>query len=215
MVLGIIIFDFGSGFGEMFCSWVCDYQIVGIGVDMSLLFSQQVVVWVEEFGVSDWVIFVYQDVSGYVVSQLCDVVVCVGVMWIGGGVVGIIELLKQSFISGGMLFIGELWWCKCLVMVEEVIVCGVQLFDDFLMLLVLVVYFGELGYDVVEMVLVDQEGWDCYEVVKWLIMCCWLEVNLYDDFVLEVCQQLIIVLLYYVIWIWEYFGWGVFVLMVC
>ncbi len=42
--------------------------------------------------------------------------------------------------------------------------------DDFLTLPALVAHFGELGYDVVEMVLADQEGWDRYEAAKWLTM---------------------------------------------
>lgn len=38
MKSGIRIFDFGSGSGEMFCIWVRDYGITGIGIDMSSFF---------------------------------------------------------------------------------------------------------------------------------------------------------------------------------
>ena len=41
MAPGTAILDLGSGSGEMLCSWARDHQIVGTGVDMSLLFSQQ------------------------------------------------------------------------------------------------------------------------------------------------------------------------------
>ena len=41
MAPGTTILDLGSGSGEMLCSWARDHQIVGTGVDMSLLFSQQ------------------------------------------------------------------------------------------------------------------------------------------------------------------------------
>lgn len=41
MAPGASILDLGSGSGEMLCSWARDHQIVGTGVDMSLLFSQQ------------------------------------------------------------------------------------------------------------------------------------------------------------------------------
>ena len=174
MAPGTTILDLGSGSGEMLCSWARDHQIVGTGVDMSLLFSQQAAARAEELGVSDRVTFVHQDASGYVASQPCDVAACVGATWIGGGVAGTIELLKQSLIPGGMLLIGEPWWRKRPATAEEAVACGAQSPDDFLTLPALVAHFGELGYDVVEMVLADQEGWDRYEAAKWLTMRRWL-----------------------------------------
>ncbi len=66
-----------------------------------------------------------------------------------------IELLKQS-LPGGMLLIGEPWWRKRPATAEEAIACGAQSPDDFLTLPALVAHFGELGYDVVEMVLADR-----------------------------------------------------------
>ena len=50
--------------------------------------------------------------------------------------------------------------------------------------------FGQLGYDVVEMVLADQDGWDRYEAAKWLTMTCWLEANPDDEFAKDVRAQL-------------------------
>ena len=213
MAPGTTILDLGSGSGEMLCSWARDHQIVGTGVDMSLLFSQQAAARAEELGVSDRVTFVHQDASGYVASQPCDVAACVGATWIGGGVAGTIALLKQSLRPGGMLLIGEPWWRKRPATAEEAVACGAQTPDDFLTLPVLVAHFGELGYDVVEMVLADQEGWDRYEAAKWLTMRRWLEANPHDDFAPEVRQQLTTAPLHHVTWTREYLGWGVFVLM--
>lgn len=53
MAPGTAILDLGSGSGEMLCSWARDHQIVGTGVDMSLLFSQQATARAEALGVSD------------------------------------------------------------------------------------------------------------------------------------------------------------------
>jgi hypothetical protein len=50
--------------------------------------------------------------------------------------------------------------------------------------------FDNLGYDVVEMVLADQEGWDRYEAAKWLTMRRWLEENPDDDMAPEVRNEL-------------------------
>ncbi len=60
MAPGTTILDLGSGSGEMLCSWARDHQIVGTGVDMSLLFSQQAAARAEELGVSDRVTFVHR-----------------------------------------------------------------------------------------------------------------------------------------------------------
>lgn len=64
MAPGTTILDLGSGSGEMLCSWARDHQIVGTGVDMSLLFSQQAAARAEALGVSDRVTFIHQMPAG-------------------------------------------------------------------------------------------------------------------------------------------------------
>ncbi|HPJ48625.1 MAG TPA: SAM-dependent methyltransferase, partial [Synergistales bacterium] len=77
----------------------------------------------------------------------------------------------------------------------------------------LVASFGDLGYDVVEMVLADQEGWDRYEAAKWLTMRRWLETNPDDELAKEVRAQLTSEPERYARYTREYMGWGVFALM--
>ena len=84
---------------------------------------------------------------------------------------------------------------------------------DFLSLADLVSFFDKLGYDLVEMVLADQEGWDRYEAAKWLTMRRWLEANPNDDFAQEVREQLRTSPGRHVTFTREYLGWGVFALM--
>ena len=73
--------------------------------------------------------------------------------------------------------------------------------------------FGDLGYDVVEMVLSDQDGWDRYEAAKWLTMRRWLTANPDDDFATVVRAQLSSEPVRYATYTREYLGWGVFALM--
>ena len=84
---------------------------------------------------------------------------------------------------------------------------------DLLPLPALVATFGELGYDIVEMVLADSEGWDRYEAAKWLTMRRWLQANPDDEFAAEVRAELNAAPLRHVTYTREYFGWGVFALM--
>ncbi len=210
---GTRILDLGSGSGEMLCTWARDYGITGLGVDMSRLFSEQAKLRAEELGVADRVEFIHGDAAGYVAGEKVGVAACVGATWIGGGVAGTVELLAKSLSPGGIILIGEPYWLRLPPTEDIAKGCGSSSISEFLTLPGLVASFGELDYDVVEMVLADQEGWDRYEAAKWLTMRRWLEANSCDDFAKEVRGQLTEAPGRYVAYIREYLGWGVFALM--
>ncbi|EPY5226512.1 methyltransferase domain-containing protein, partial [Klebsiella quasipneumoniae] len=174
---GTRILDLGSGSGEMLCTWARDHGITGTGIDMSSLFTAQARRRAEELGVSERVHFIHNDAAGYVANEKCDVAACVGATWIAGGFAGTVELLAQSLKPGGIMLIGEPYWRQLPATDEIAQACGVSSTSDFLTLPGLVSAFDDLGYDVVEMVLADQEGWDRYEAAKWLTMRRWLEAN--------------------------------------
>lgn len=209
---GTRILDLGSGSGEMLCTWARDHAITGVGIDMSQLFSEQARQRAEELGVGNQVSFIHDDAAGYVAEEKCDVAACVGATWIAGGFSGAVELLAQSLKPGGIILIGEPYWRQLPVTEEIAQACGVSSIADFLTLPGLVSAFNDLGYDVVEMVLADQEGWDRYEAAKWLTMHRWLKANPDDDFAAEVRAELTISPKRHVTYAREYFGWGVFAL---
>lgn len=210
---GTRILDLGSGSGEMLCTWARDYGITGIGVDMSQLFSQQAQHRAAELGVADKVTFIHGDAAGYSADEKCGVAACVGATWIGGGVAGTITLLAQSLCANGIILIGEPYWRQEPPTEEVAKKCFANSIADLCSLPELVASFGELGYDVVEMVLADQEGWDRYEAAKWLTMRRWLEANPEDDFAKEIRTQLNEAPKRHVAYTREYLGWGVFALM--
>ncbi|MEG6508394.1 class I SAM-dependent methyltransferase [Methyloligella sp. 2.7D] len=210
---GTRVLDLGSGSGEMLCTWARDYGIGGTGIDMSQLFTEQAKRRAEELGVADRVGFIHGDAAGYVADEKVGVAACVGATWIGGGVAGAIELLAKSLCTGGIILIGEPYW-RQLPPTEEVAKgCRAGSISDFLMLPGLLASFGTLGYDVVEMVLADQDSWDRYEAAKWLTMRRWLEANPGDDFAKEVRAELTSAPERYAAYAREYLGWGVFALM--
>ena len=210
---GTRVLDLGSGSGEMLCTWARDYGVVGTGIDMSQLFSEQAKRRAEELGVADRVEFIHGDAVGYVADEKCGVAACVGATWIGGGVVGTIALLAQSLSPGGIILIGEPYW-RQLPPTEDVAQgCLAGSISDFLLLPELLTSFGHLGYDVVEMVLADQDSWDRYEAAKWLTMRRWLEANPGDELAKEVRAQLTSEPERYAAYTREYLGWGVFALM--
>lgn len=210
---GTSVLDLGSGSGEMLCTWARDHGITGTGVDMSPLFTEQAKRRAEELGVAGQVTFIHGDAAGYVSDEKVGVAACVGATWIGGGVAGTVALLARSLASGGIILIGEPYWRRMPPTEEVAKGCLARSIADFLGLPELLASFGRLGYDVVEMVLADQEGWDRYEAAKWLTMRRWLEANRDDDFAQEVRARLTSEPERYAAYTREYLGWGVFALM--
>ena len=210
---GARILDLGSGSGEMLCTWARDFGSTGTGIDMSQLFTEQARTRAEELGVADQVRFIHDDASGYVSEEKVDVAACLGATWIGGGVVGTIKLLTQSLRAGGIILIGEPYWRQLPPSEDVARGCLVESISEFLILPELLAAFGNLDYDVIEMVLADQDSWDRYEAAKWLTMRRWLDANAGDEFAKEVRAELTSEPWRYAKYTREYLGWGIFALM--
>jgi SAM-dependent methyltransferase len=210
---GARVLDLGSGSGEMLCTWARDHGVTGTGIDMSRLFTEQAKLRAAELGVADQVEFIHGDAAGYVSDEKASVAACVGATWIGGGVAGTIRLLAQSLGAGGIILIGEPYW-RQLPPTEDIAKgCLAHAISDFLTLPELLASLGRLGYDVVEMVLADQDSWDRYEAAKWLTMRRWLDANPGDELAKDVRAKLTSEPVRYAAYTREYLGWGVFALM--
>ncbi len=210
---GTRVLDLGSGSGEMLCTWARDHGIRGTGVDMSRLFTAQAKLRAEELGVADRVEFIHGDAAGYVADEQAGVAACVGATWIGGGAAGTIELLAKSLRTGGTILIGEPYWLRLPPTEDVARGCDAGSISDFLTLPELLASFGNLGCDVVEMVLADQHSWDRYEAAKWLTMRRWLDAHPDDGFAQDVRAELTAAPARHAACTREYLGWGVFALM--
>ncbi|CAG0971347.1 MAG: class I SAM-dependent methyltransferase [Rhizobiaceae bacterium] len=207
------VLDLGSGSGEMLCTWARDHGIRGTGIDKSRLFSEQAKRRAEELEVADRVEFIHGDAAGHVSDEKVAVAACVGATWIGEGVAGTIALLAKSLRTGGIILIGEPYWLHLPPTEDVAKGCLAGSISDFLTLPGLLASFGKLGYDVVEMVLTDQDGWDRYEAAKWLTMRRWLDANPQDELAADVRALLTSEPQRYATFTREYLGWGVFALM--
>lgn len=210
---GARVLDLGCGSGEMLCTWARDHGIVGTGIDKSMLFTEQAKRRAEELGVSDQVEFIHDDAAGHVSDEKAHVAACVGATWIGGGVAGTIALLAKSLRTSGIILIGEPYWRKLPATEEIARKCLASSIGDFFSLPALLASFGSLGYDIVEMVLANQDGWDRYEAAKWLTMRRWLEENPDDELAGEVRSRLNTEPERHATYTRAYLGWGVFALM--
>lgn len=210
---GTRILDLACGSGELLCTWARDHGVTGTGVDISTVFLAAAGERAAELGVADRVGFVHGDASGHVAPEPVDLAACVGATWIGGGVAGTVGLLERSVRPGGLLLIGEPYWRREPPDLATVEACGASDRDDFFALPELLEHFGELGWDVVEMVLADQRGWDRYVAAQWLSIRRWLDANPDDELAGEMRAELAEGPARHARYQREYLGWGVFALM--
>jgi SAM-dependent methyltransferase len=207
------VLDLACGSGEMLCTWARDHGLTGTGVDLSATFLASARARAVELGVTDRVAFVHRDASGYVADEPVDIAACVGATWIGDGVPGTVDLLRRSLRPGGLLLVGHPFWR--LDPPDQAAVEGSHATnrDDFLPLPELLEQFGQLGCDVVEMVLADRDSWDRYVAAQWLNTRRWLDENPEDELAPVLRAELVTDPVRYARYEREYLGWGVFALM--
>lgn len=210
---GTRVLDLACGSGELLCTWARDHHITGTGVDISTAFLAKARARASELEVAGQVEFVHGDASIHVAEDPVDIGACVGATWIGGGVPGTVDLLHRSLRPGGMMLIGEPYWRRQPPDQATVEGCHATSEDDFLGLPELLEQFGELGCDVVQMVLADQESWDGYVAAQWLNIRRWLEANPDDELAGPMRAELTTAPALHARFQREYLGWGVFVLM--
>lgn len=204
--------DLACGSGEWLCQWSRAHGITGAGVDISTVFLAKARARAEELGVADRVTFTHGDAAGHVAAEPVDVAACIGATWIGRGVEGTIELLERSLRPGGLLLIGEPFWRLDPPDQAAVTGSGAGSRDDFRDLPGLVESFGSLGWDLVEMVLADEDSWDRYVAAQWFTVRAWLDENPDDELAPSMRAELDTAPLDYVRYQRRYLGWGVFAL---
>lgn len=210
---GMSILDLCCGKGEMLATWARDHGVTGVGVDISTISLAEARERVAELRVADRVRFVHDDAAGYVSDEPVDIAACVGATWIGNGVSGTVALLERSLRTGGIMLIGEPFWRAEPPSQEAVEACHARSADDFDSLPGLVARFDDLGYDVVEMVLADEDSWDRYRAAQWLNVRTFLDAHPTDDLFPELRAELTRAPLDYVRYARDLLGWGVFALM--
>lgn len=210
---GARMLDLACGSGEMLCTWARDHGITGTGVDISTAFLAGARARAIELDVAEQVGFVHGDASGHVADAPVDIAACIGATWIGGGVAGTVDLLRRSLRPGGLLLIGEPYWRRQPPDQVTVEACHAGREDDYRPLPELLEQFGDLGCDVVEMVVADQDSWDRYFAAQWLNTRRWLDAHPDDELAGQMRAELTAAPAHYARYLREYLGWGVFALM--
>ena len=172
---GIRIIDLGSGKGEMLCRFAARYGTAGTGVDIHPPCVEAARVRAVELGVAERVRFVVGDGAEHVDEHdSYDVGMAIGTSWIGGGLLGTIDLLRRWTTAPGLLALGEVFWA-------EPPPAELQAMHDprneFLDLVGILDRINNHGFDLVEMIVANTDDWDRYEASMWANVARWLDDN--------------------------------------
>lgn len=212
---GVRILDLACGKGEMLSRWAHTFGINGVGADTSATFLATAQQRAAELGVGELVQFVRADASDFIKPDdeyfQFDVVSCLGASWVGGGLVGILELMKMGLRNeNSLILVGEPYWID-LPPVDAYQELGVGT-EEFSTLEGTLDRFELCGLELIEMVLSDTETWDRYAAGQWMAVSNWLRDNPDDKDAQELAQWIAQDKRAYMRYSRRYFGWGVFVL---
>lgn len=208
---GLTQLDLACGKGEMLCRWAERWGITGVGVDISSVFIPAAQARAQALNVSDKVTFVQADAGQYPQEyHEFDIVSCIGATWIGGGLVGTLELMKKA-IKGrdSLLLVGEPYWIDP-PPPEAASALGVG-DEDYTSLAGTLERIQSTGLEVIEMVLANPDSWDRYEASQWRTVSDWLRENPEHPLAAELRPWIQQNQRVYVQYGRRYFGWGVFV----
>ncbi len=205
--------DLCCGKGEMLSRWSARYGTIGVGVDISEVFLEAAHKRARELEVGQRVQFVQGDAAEYPEAHhQFDIVSCIGATWIGGGLLGTLELMKPALKDGNsLLLVGEPYW------MDDPPQEAYDLIADgnrtlFTSLPGTLDRFEAAGLELIEMVLATLEGWDRYTAMQWMAVSDWLRVHPDDPEADALRAWIDSVRRDYLTYGRRYFGWGVFVL---
>jgi len=202
--------DLACGKGEMLCLFASNLGGGGVGIDIHAPFLSDARARATELGVERAVTFIEGDAADPPdLGGRFDVVSCIGATWIGGGLTGTLELMRQWVAPGGWLLVGEVYWAEPPPPHVSQKRASGQEFAD---LAGTLDHFDAAGMDLVEMVLASPEDWDRYAASQWLNVSEWLVANPDDPEVSDIRSQRDLSRRDYLADERHCLGWGVFVL---
>ena len=205
--------DLCCGKGEMLSRWAQAFGLTGTGVDISSVFLKAARERAQELNVADKIEFVQANASTYEYERgVYDIVSCIGATWIGGGLAGTIELMRPALKErDSLMLVGEPYW------VDDPPQAAYDAMGDgertlFATLPGTLERFEASGFELIEMVLANGDGWDRYAAPQWRSVSDWLRAHPDDaqaDTIRNMHEQSRRDHLAYAR---RYLGWGVFVL---
>jgi SAM-dependent methyltransferase len=205
--------DLCCGKGEMLCRWSHHYGLTGTGVDISSVFLKAAAARADELGVTDRITFVCENAATYAFDAAAyDIVSCIGATWIGGGLAGTLDLMRPALRSSdSLLLVGEPYWHNDPPQAAyDAVTEGDR--DLFVDLSGTHKRIRDAGFELIEMVLANHDGWDRYAAPQWRAVSDWLRANPGDGHAGAIRALHEKSRADHLAYVRPYLGWGVFVL---
>lgn len=203
--------DLCCGKAEMLCQWSQRWGIYGVGVDISPVFLESAQDRALELGVIDWITLIEGDAGKYAYEPYSyDIVSCLGATWIGGGLVGTLNLMRGAVKPDGLILVGEPFWN--MIPSDATLSAMDMNRDDFSTLAGTLDRIESVDLEVVEMVLADTDSWDRYIAAQWMTVDDWLRGHPNDPDAPALRAWIAQSKRSYLEFGRAYLGWGVFVL---
>lgn len=209
---GMRLLDLACGKGELLARWANAYGILGVGIDISEVFTEAAKERAYMLDVSDQLNFIEDDAADYPQSHhQFDMVTCLGASFLGGGLIGTLELMQTALKPRkGKLVIGEPYWH--LTPPDEVLKGMGAEPEMYTTLSGLLNRFESLGAELVEMVVSSPDDWDRYRGQQWASVVAFLEDNPDDPDAEALYDWMSTIRRRYMTYERDYMGWGTFVL---
>ena len=205
---GTTVLDLACGKGELLCLWAQEYGVTGHGVDLSEVFLDAAARRAAELGVTDRVSLTHGDAAEYRPETRYDIVSCLGATWIGDGLLGTVELMRQWVEPDGLLLVGEPYWIDPPPAKAREAYARYRITD----LAGVLDRVEAAGCELVEMVMASPDDWDRYVASQWWTLTEWLRRHPDDPRAAQVRAFRDSARRDYLAHDRRYLGWGVFVL---
>ncbi len=204
------VLEIATGKGEFIIRLAEQYDIEGIGVDLSPHFVSNAGKKLQQRMPEAKLRFIEMDGADYKPKEpeSFDLVACIGAIWIYGGHKRTLEALHKMAVPGGWVIVGEPYW-KREPTAEHLEAIGEKhstYGTHYENMKVGQAYGLELVYTLVS----NEDDWDRYEGLQWYAANDWANKNPTDPDVEEVLKQVREDRENYFRWGRETFGWAIY-----
>ena len=202
--------EIATGKGEFIIRLAEQYDIEGIGVDLSPFFVSGAKEKHRQRIPNARLRFVEMDGADYKpkARESFDLVACIGASWIYGGHEGTLKALNEMAAPGGWVIVGEPYWLRepaaeYLETIGEKRSAYGTHYENMKV-------GHELGLKLVYTLVTNQDDWDRYEGLQWYAADAWASENPDDADVEEVLKRVSENRENYLKWGRDTVGWAIY-----
>ncbi|MBT7915523.1 class I SAM-dependent methyltransferase [Candidatus Bathyarchaeota archaeon] len=205
---GATVLDIACGKGETLTQLAEQYDVSGVGVDLSPYCVEDTKRKLRERVPSADIEILELDGAEYKPDRMFDLTMCIGASWVYGGHRGTLQTLKSMTKPGGLVWVGEPYWLK--EPVEEYLVaegCSKETFGSHHENVLIGEQEGLLPlYTAVS----SKDDWDRYEALQWYAAEDFTSKHPDDPDVEEILQRVAHKRTKYLRWGRDTLGWALY-----